>query len=74
MTSAELAAWKILSLTGGASKPLSEMFDFAKKRLDRWSKGVQIRGTNAPLNAGLTISGADMVRDRGGFGRYGGIE
>jgi len=74
MTSAELAAWKILSLTGGASKPLSEMFDFAKKRLDRWAKGAPIRGTNAPAPAGLAISGASMTAARVSFGRYGGTE
>ena len=55
-TSAELAGGKLLGYTGAASRTLSEIVDNARKRLDRWAKGVPIRGTNAPDPAGLAVS------------------
>jgi hypothetical protein len=74
MTSAELAAGKLGYFTGASSKSLTMIFDFAQKRLARWSKGVPIRGTNAPAPAGLAAS-APIARytDSRGWSRYGGI-
>jgi hypothetical protein len=73
MTAAELAIWKLGTYTGAASKSLTEMVDFAQKRIARWAKGVPIRGTNAPASANLSASAtADFVDSRG-WSRYGGI-
>ena len=48
---AELAAHKLLSRTGSASKALSDIIDATQKRLERWGRGVPIRGANQPSTA-----------------------
>jgi hypothetical protein len=45
MTSAELAAAKGASLVGSASRSLADVTDGAHKRLERWAKGIPVRGT-----------------------------
>lgn len=73
MTCAELAAGKLLTFTGGTSASLTAMVDAATKRLERWAKGVPIRGDNAPKAAGLASSTALPHSDPQGWRRYGGI-
>lgn len=76
MTCAELAAFKLLSLSGGASRTLTQIYDFAKKRLDRWASGVAIRGTNQPKPSGLAVSASSTYSartDPRGWRRFGGI-
>lgn len=71
MTTAELAIWKISTRGGSVPKSLGEVFDFAKKRLERWAMGVPIRGENAPEPAGLAAS---LPRsDPSGWDRFGGL-
>lgn len=74
MTSAELACGKLLALAGTASRTLAEVVDSAQKRLERWAKGVPIRGTNAPVSAQLSAaSAAAAATDSRGWRRYGAI-
>jgi hypothetical protein len=72
MTAAELAAHKIMA-GKGLSKTMGEMVDSARKRLERWGKGVPIRGENAPPPANKSISATVPFLDRRGWGRFGGI-
>lgn len=51
MTNAQLAAAKLLALTGNASASLAATYDDARKRVERWARGVPVRGTNAPTGA-----------------------
>lgn len=74
MTNAELAASRLLALTGGLTKTLGEIVDAARKRLERWGRGVPIRGTNAPDAGNLAlVSAAVPVSDTRGWTRYGGL-
>jgi hypothetical protein len=76
MTCAELAAGKLLARTGSASKSLGEMVDAARKRLERWAKGVPLRGNDTPPPANLAASGATTVASRPdplGWNRFGGL-
>lgn len=73
MTAAELAANKLLLRAGAASKSLTEIADQARKRLERWSKGVPIRGENAPEPAGLATSATATLSDARGWNRFGGL-
>jgi hypothetical protein len=45
VTSAELAAAKLLSLVGSASRSIADVTDAAHKRLTRWAAGIPVRGT-----------------------------
>jgi phage gp36-like protein len=71
MTCAELAAGKLLA--GKSSKSLTEMFDAARKRLERWSTGATIRGENAPDPANLAASATVPYADPRGWNRFGGL-
>lgn len=73
MTAAELAVGKLLGRTGSASKSLAEMVDAARKRLERWAKGVPLRGENVPLATNLAASASVPYRDPRGWGRFGGL-
>lgn len=73
MTAAELAIWKLATFTGNASGSITQMIDFAQKRIARWASGVPIRGTNAPAPAGLAVNAAVARSDSRGWLRYGGI-
>lgn len=73
ITCAELAAWKLGVYTGANGKSLTEILDFAQKRLLRWSKGAPIRGESAPTRANLSASASIASADSHGWTRYGGI-
>lgn len=80
MTSAELAAGKMLAQTGAASRSLADTVDLAQKRLARWSGGVPVRGTPdatrtnlaaaAPSASGCAPSAGTDPR---GWRRFGGL-
>lgn len=76
MTNAELAAGKLAARGGFGSKSLAEIVDQARKRLDRWSKGIPIRGTNAPADtaaANTAVSPVAPYTDARGWNRWGGL-
>lgn len=73
MTCAELAAEKVLALTGGPSKGLMTIFDAAKKRLEQWAKGVPIRGEGGQQQAGGAVSASVPYSDPRGWTRHGGL-
>jgi hypothetical protein len=84
MTSAELAAGKMAALSGSASRSLAETVDLAQKRLERWAKGLPVRGTpdatrtnlaaSAPASsASAALSATSCAADPRGWRRYGGI-
>lgn len=73
MTSAELAAGKLSAVMGCASKSLAETVDQAQRRLERWSKGVPLRGPDAPEAASLAISATASATDPRGWRRFGSL-
>jgi hypothetical protein len=73
MTSAELAAGKLLSVAGAASKSLSETVDAAVKRIERWSKGLPVRGTPTETRAQVATAATVPVCDTRGWRRWGGL-
>ena len=73
MTTAELAAAELLSLTGGESKNLTMVYDFARKRVDRWARGIPVRGTNAPSSIQSAVSVTRSGSSLPDWRRYGGI-
>jgi hypothetical protein len=72
ITCAELAAGKLLALSGAASRSLSETLDMALKRVERWGKGVPLRDPDAPARTNLAAASAPASDSRG-WRRYGGI-
>ena len=64
---ADLAAWRLLARAGQATAPVTQKLDEAKRLLDRWAKGIPLRGgTNVPAAAGLaTAAVATAVDPRG---------
>jgi hypothetical protein len=73
MTCAELAAGKLLALTGSVQRPLSETVDKAMARLARWAKGVPLTDANAPARTNLAAVSTAQYHDRRGWSRYGGL-
>lgn len=74
MTCAELAAGKLLGLSGGQSKSLAAIADDARKRIERWAKsGMPIRGENAPTPAQKAASASVPYSDPRGWNRWGGL-
>lgn len=73
MTSAELAAGKLAARSGATSVALASIVDAAHKRLERWGKGVPIRGENTPTRAGLAATAVVPYLDRQGWQRFGGL-
>lgn len=72
-TTAELAAHKLLTRTGSASKVMGEMIDDAQKRLTRWGKGVPVRGEGEQPPANLAASSKAIQSTRASaWDRYGG--
>lgn len=71
-TCAELAAGKLLAISGAASRSLSETVDMALKRVERWGKGVPLRDPDAPARTNLAAASAPPS-DARGWKRYGGI-
>lgn len=74
MTSAELAAGKLLAMRGAASKSIADMVDAAHKRIARWARGVPVRDANATASANTAVSATVPYQDRRGWRRYGGTE
>jgi hypothetical protein len=72
MTCAELAAGKLLALSGAASRSLSDTVDAALKRVERWGKGIPLRDPDAPARTNLAAASAPASDSRG-WKRYGGI-
>lgn len=72
-TCAELAAGKLLALRGSSSKSLGEMLQWAQKRLERWSKGVPVRGINQQRAANLSVGTTLPYPDSRGWSRWGGL-
>lgn len=73
MTSAELASGKLLASTGAASRSLSDIVDAAVKRLERWAKGLPVRGTPAASRANVAAVAVSPYVDRRGWSRFGGL-
>jgi hypothetical protein len=73
MTSAELAAGKLLAVSGAASRSLAETVDAAVKRLERWSKGLPVRATPAESRANVAAVAVAPYVDRRGWSRFGGL-
>lgn len=73
MTAAELAAGKLLGRSGAASKSITAIVDEARKRLERWSRGVPLKGANVPTRANLAATAASPFRDPRGWGEHGGL-
>lgn len=73
-TTAELAAWKLLSRTGSASETMSNIVDAAQKRLQRWARGVPLRGENAKNPTNLSASSRSLQASRANnWDRFGGL-
>lgn len=75
MTSAELAAGKLLAMTGSASRSLAETVDAAQKRLTRWAQGLPVRGTPTAsrVNSAASAPATAPVTDSRGWRRFGGL-
>ncbi len=73
MTCAELAAGKLLALRGVSSASIASMVDDAHKRIERWARGVPIRGSGAQEPAQLAVVASVPYRDRRGWSRFGGL-
>lgn len=72
-TAAELAAGKLLALMGGASKSLSDIEGEARKRIERWGKGLPVRGEGSQQPAQLAASASVPYSDPRGWSRWGGL-
>ncbi len=72
MTSAELAAGRLLALTGAASQSLSEIVEAAHKRLARWSKGPTVPGADPDTRDNLAIGVSTRCGGRG-WTEFGGL-
>lgn len=75
MTSAELAAGKLLAVMGAASQSLSDTADRAQKRLERWGKGVPLPGPSEsnPARTNLAAVATAQAADTRGWRRFGGL-
>ncbi len=77
MTSAEIAAGKLLAISGSASRSLADTVDAAVKRLERWAKGLPVRGTPDASRANLSVSSppaaVSVCTDSRGWRRWGGL-
>ncbi len=67
MTAAELAVGKLMSKYGASPTTLSASVDAAQKRLERWAKGVPVRGVNSPPRAQLSRSATAPYADLKGW-------
>lgn len=67
MTCAELAIGKLMSKYGSAPATLSAAVDAAQKRIERWAKGVPVRGVNSPPRAQLSRAATAPYVDAKGW-------
>lgn len=72
LTTAELTAAKLLGYTGAGSRSFGEVLQEARRRLDKWGRGIPVRGENRQKSAALSVS-VSRASDSRGWGRYGGI-
>ncbi len=74
MTNAELAAAKLGFFSGAGSKSLADMLASANTRLEKWAKGVPLRGANVKSDdrTNLAVSASVPYADRRGWSRFGG--
>lgn len=70
---AQLAIAKLLSYTGQAPGTLSDTIMSAQKIIDRWSKGVPIRGAIVPPSANLAMKSGSNGDPRGWSGTDGSL-
>lgn len=76
MTAAELAAGKLLAISGAASRSLSDTVDAAVKRIGRWAQGLPVRGTPDASRANLAAAAppaAVAYSDPRGWKQFGGF-
>jgi hypothetical protein len=67
MTTAELAATKLMGRQGSVQKSLSDVLTLAQTRIERWARGVPVRGPNTPARANLAASASAPYLDRSGW-------
>lgn len=74
-TCAELAAGKLLAVMGASSVSLAETVDNARKRLERWGKGVPLPGAaeDNPARTNLAAVATATCPDTRGWRRFGGL-
>lgn len=72
-TCAELAAAKLGYFSGGVSKSLADMLVAAQKRIDRWAKGAEVRGTGGQKTAAEAASATVPFCDPTGWNKFGGL-
>lgn len=72
-TCAELASWRLLSQQGAQASALSEILDASRRRLDRWARGVPVRGQNAPKPSNLSVSSGKLSASRRPWRQFGGL-
>lgn len=73
VTTAELAAHKLGLVVGAKGRALTELIDFAQKRLERWAKGQPLRGRDAPQQINRAFSATAAPPDPSGWRTYGGL-
>lgn len=73
MTTAELAAAELLAMTGGESASLTAVYDAARRRIERWARGIPIRGEAPPTTAQNAVTGTPSTTSLPDWRRYGGI-
>lgn len=73
ITAAELAAGKLLAISGSASRSLADTVDAALKRVERWAKGLPVRGTPVESRANLAVVATVPVYDARGWRKWGGL-
>lgn len=67
MVCAQLAAGKLMANQGNGPTDLAETVKYAQARLERWGKGVPIRGTNAPDRHNLAVAASAAYKDSRGW-------
>jgi hypothetical protein len=70
---AKLAGYQARVWAGRDAGDLADLLDTSRKQLERWAKGVPVRGTNAPAPANLAVArSAATVADPRGWSPSGG--
>jgi hypothetical protein len=67
ITCAELAAAKGLRYLERGTDTFSDVLDKATRRIERWGRGIPIRGPNVPPHAGLSAVSTVPARDVRGY-------
>jgi len=70
---AQLAAWKLQSRGGATTKSLLELQQQAQKLLEKWARGVPVKGSATTQRANLAAAAVVApTTDRRGWHRFGG--